>query len=327
MKAVNEINHYIGIELELKKVCDLVVKKINEIINCDACAILLLEDEKIVIPSEIGFKNALGDVQFTIETPAINYIFSTKKRIISGNISKSDFVSCVPQGCSMTSLLCEPILSEGNVRGIIHLDSCMENAFTEEDENFITILANEVSLAIRRALDFEKIRSLSIVDKLTNTFNRRKFDTDIEDEFNKALRYKRNLSLLMIDIDWFKKYNDMHGHIYGDNLLSKTGEIFKDNLRNTDKVYRYGGEEFAIICCETDLESAGILSERLCVAIANYIFDGASQSQPEGRITISVGYSSFPENSDSKIELVRKADDALYSSKNNGRNRATASIS
>ena len=322
LKAINEINHAIGTELELQSVCDLVVEKISKIINCEACAILLIEKDKIAIPSEVGFRKALGDVEFTPESPAIKYIIDTRNSIVTGNLKKTDFVSCVPEGCSMTSLMCEPIISNSEVRGIIHLDSRVENAFSAEDMDFVKILAGEISIAITRSLYYEEMKMMSTVDKLTGTFNRRKFDDDLEDEINKAIRYDRAIAVLMIDIDHFKNYNDFHGHPRGDDLLSSLGTLFMNNLRKVDRVYRYGGEEFTVICSETDLEGAFNLANRLCKIIEGEEFFKEGKSQPGGKITISIGCASFPENATNKAELVKKADDALYRAKSEGRNRA-----
>ena len=122
----------------------------------------------------------------------------------------------------------------------------------------------------------EKMFVSSLIDKdpLTGLYNRRKFDQDIREELNKAIRYVRNLSLLMVDIDYFKKYNDLHGHQRGDAILRKIGTLFNSNMRSTDKAYRYGGEEFAIICTETDRDSAIIFAERLRKVISKEKFNG-----------------------------------------------------
>ncbi len=321
LKAINEINHAVGSELELQSVCDLVVEKINELIDCEACAILLIDKDRIVIPSEIGFTKALGDVEFTPEAPAIKYIIDTRNSIVTGNLQKTDFVSCVPEGCSMASLMCEPIISNGVVKGIIHLDSRVEDAFSDEDLDFVKILAEEVALAITRSLNYEEMKTMSTVDKLTGTFNRRKFDDDLEEEIEKARRYERNMAVILLDIDHFKKYNDVHGHPRGDDLLSDLGTLFKNNLRKVDRIYRYGGEEFAVICCETNLQGAFNLAGRICKIVENEKFFGEKESQPEGKITISIGCASYPENAKNKTELVKKADDALYRAKAGGRNR------
>ena len=129
------------------------------------------------------------------------------------------------------------------------------------------------------------------------------------------------MALLMLDIDHFKKYNDFHGHPRGDDLLSDLGALFAKNLRKVDRIYRYGGEEFAVICTETDLQGAFNLGNRLCRIIEEGKFFG-EESQPEGRVTVSIGCASFPENAKDKTELVKKADDALYMAKSSGRNRA-----
>lgn len=325
LKAINRINHAVGSTLELENICDLVVKEIKGIINCDGCAIILIDKNKVSIPSEIGFFKSFKGVEFNTNMPAIRYVIETKKSILTDNTKDSSFGSCVPKGCLMRSMICAPIIVKDKVKGIIHIDSLRNNAFSKEDGHFIETLTNEISVAVERSLKHEVIKLLSIMDKLTGVFNRRKFDTDLEEEINKATRYKRNLSLLIIDIDWFKKYNDFHGHQTGDEALVKVGKLFKKNVRMTDKVYRYGGEEFAIICCETDSERAFCFANRVRESVSKEEFKGAEKSQPNGRFTISIGCSTFPDSANNKKELIKKADEALYRAKAEGRNRVCTS--
>jgi diguanylate cyclase (GGDEF)-like protein len=324
LKALFNITNSIGSELELDKVCDLVVEKIYQLVNCNGCAIILINREKVKLQSEIGFGESIKDVEFSTEMPLIKYILSTRNKIFIGDIEKSYFKYSIPRGDLTTSMICMPILVKDRVRGIIYIDSKHINAFSSKHEYFLNILAHEISLAIERAIAYEKIKILTLKDDLTGVYNRRKFDQDLKEELNKAVRYVRNLSLLMMDIDFFKKYNDIHGHQTGDAILKKLGSIFNNNMRNTDKVYRYGGEEFAVICTETDLESALIFAERLRNVIAEADFSDIEGGGPSGGLTVSIGVANFPANATRFDELIKHADDALYRAKKKGRNMVIA---
>jgi diguanylate cyclase (GGDEF)-like protein len=322
LKAIFGIINSIGPELELDKVCDLTVNKISKVINCNGCAIFLIgDDNSIKMQSEIGFGKSIREIKFNAGMPLIKYILKTKKKLLIDDIKNSYFKHDVPMGNLMTSMISVPILVKNNVKGIIYIDSKKTKAFSYTHEYFLDILAHVISNAIERSLNYEKIKKLTVTDELTGVFNRRKFDFDLKDEISKATRYIRNLSLLMIDIDWFKKYNDFYGHQMGDKILEKIGELFNKNKRLTDKVYRYGGEEFAVICSETSKEDAVVFAERLRKVIDSEDFEGQGKIQPKSNLTISIGVSNFPFDAFNLSDLVKHADEALYRAKAEGRNK------
>lgn len=166
---------------------------------------------------------------------------------------------------------------------------------------------------------FEDITA-SITDALTGCFNRRKLKTDLEEELNRAKRYENELSILMIDIDWFKEYNDFHGHQKGDDLLVELVGILNRNIRFTDKLYRYGGEEFVILLPETGEGEIKEVAEKLRRRVTENEFSGAEKSQPNDNVSISIGVAGYPKNGDSSVEIIRAADTALYEAKMAGKN-------
>ena len=324
LKAIFSITKSIGSELELEKVCDLMVEKIYQLVNCNGCAIILINGSRVKLQSEIGFGESIETVEFSTEMPLIKYILSTKNKLFIGDIEKSYFKYSIPRGDLTTSMICMPIIVKGRVKGIIYIDSRHINAFSNKHEYFLNILAHEISVAIERAIAYERIKILTIKDELTNVYNRRKFNQDLKEELNKAVRYARNLSLLMVDIDFFKKFNDRYGHQAGDLILKELGMLFNDNKRNTDRVYRYGGEEFIIICTETDRNDATIFAERLRKVISEKVFTSVDNTNSGGALTVCIGISNFPFNATQFDDLVKYADDALYRAKAQGRNKVVA---
>jgi len=320
LKAVFNIISSIGSELDLEIVCKQIVKKIYQITDCNGCAIILVDGSEVSLQSSYGFGGRLDDENL-IDSPIIKYVLKNKKNLIIGDAKNSLFSKNLPFYDEPNSIICMPIFLKGRVSGIIYIDSRQLNAFTSRHEYFLNILAYMVSVSIERSINYEKIKRLTITDELTQVFNRRKFDIDIHDETNKAVRYVRNLSLLMVDIDHFKKFNDTYGHQTGDEILKAISNFLTSNKRITDKVYRYGGEEFAMLCTETDKESATIFAERLCKSIAGNNFgvgDGVK------KITVSIGVGNFPFDAFNKEELIAFADKALYRAKDLGRNRISS---
>jgi len=167
---------------------------------------------------------------------------------------------------------------------------------------------------------YSHTRHMSLTDPLTGLYNRRHFDNTVEREFLRSKRYGGDLTLAIIDIDFFKKINDTYGHLCGDYILKEAAYLILDNFRKTDLVFRYGGEEFVALLTETNIENAKIPLERLRAKIeqTSFCFNGQ-----ELKITISAGVSL--NNVDSASEFLDNADKALYFAKENGRNQISYS--
>lgn len=164
----------------------------------------------------------------------------------------------------------------------------------------------------------KRLEKLAITDALTKLYNSRHFFSEIKTEIKRYNRYSRALSLLILDIDFFKNYNDTWGHLEGDKVLMKMGEIIKSCMRSMDTAYRYGGEEFAILLPETGIEKACVVGSRIKDTISAHIFEpepGEKQS-----INISIGATELVDGEDF-TEFIKRADKALYQSKETGRNK------
>ncbi len=168
-----------------------------------------------------------------------------------------------------------------------------------------------IGVDITAKKELEKVAS---IDKLTGLYNRRMIDEFLKKELESQRRHFSQLSMIMIDIDYFKSVNDTYGHLIGDKVLIQLAKILVENSRKSDIQGRFGGEEFIIICPQTTSESALILAEKLRKAVENFHFEEV------GNKTISLGISSY-ENVDTMETLIKKADEALYKAKNSGRNK------
>jgi len=183
-----------------------------------------------------------------------------------------------------------------------------------------TSLSQQTAFDVRRVTMLERE---SITDALTGMYNRRYLDRRLGEEIGRARRYGLALSVLLVDIDFFKQINDTHGHTVGDSLLRNIGTLFLDTIRDSDVAARYGGDELMIIALNTDDASAVFLAERLRALVESHQEDltGISSGEQEIKVTISVGIAGFnPEVTDSQ-SLVQQADEALYCAKQEGRNR------
>ena len=167
------------------------------------------------------------------------------------------------------------------------------------------------------------LEELVNIDGLTELYNHRYFYDTLIEKVKNGERDNKPVSMIFIDIDYFKQYNDTYGHQKGDYVLKKIGEIIKENVRDGDIAARYGGEEFAVILPNTSEEQAICIAENLRKKIESTYFDG-EESQPKGKITASMGVSVYPDKAKDEIELIKSADDALYRAKFFNKNRVEA---
>src|SRR5712691_8564350 len=187
--------------------------------------------------------------------------------------------------------------------------------------DFVTkpVPAAVLHLRIQKALEHARTRRLASTDGLTEVYNHRTFQERLAQEIARANRYSRPLSLLMIDVDHFKMYNDTYGHPQGNSVLQDLARLLREMSRTSDTVARYGGEEFAIILPETDSVGAQKIAQRLLEQVERHPFPG-KEGMPGGTLTISIGVAMYV-SAGSKDALLQAADMALYTAKREGRNR------
>ena len=198
---------------------------------------------------------------------------------------------------------------------ILELDTSLE--MQSKWKEGLALVTEHIELALnalKKDLYVAKLKTLSETEALTQLYNRLKIDKELIRAYNLFKRYKQSCSLILVDIDFFKKVNDTHGHQVGDNVLIKISEILRDGVRNTDIVGRWGGEEFLIICTDSQLEDSEVLANNLREKIANTDFKIA------GKLSASFGLSTFKANLEIN-KIIGHADTALYSAKQQGRNK------
>ena len=183
----------------------------------------------------------------------------------------------------------------------------------------ITFAISYLAKYLIKSRDFEQQYKLATTDGLTELYNHRYFQETLRNQLETAKRYKQQFSLIIIDIDFFKNFNDTYGHQAGDAVLKQVAHILKRNTRATDFVCRYGGEEMSIILPYADKAEAMIHAERICKAVSENKF--LLPNNVECSVTISLGVSTYPQDGESPQSIIEKADKALYKAKENGRNQ------
>ena len=246
----------------------------------------------------------------------IRKVFEVGEAVTVKDIAKRDDYQPLYTGSK--SLAVFPLTSHGQNHGVLFAESGIKDGFKQKDIQVLTAVARSAGLALENAELHRKTEELTIIDELTGTYNYRYFVRKLQEEKRRALRYTLPLSLIMIDIDFFKKLNDSYGHEVGNMVLKRLSVIIKGCIRDVDIFARYGGEEFVIILPQTEEKEAFHIGERTRQAVEEEIFK--IKNIDNLKITISVGVSSFPENGKSHEELLSITDQALYRAKGEGRN-------
>lgn len=231
-------------------------------------------------------------------------------------------VHCAAHPINQGSLLCVPMLALGQTIGVLHVADPSPGAFSAADQQLVARVAERIALALANARLMRTMETQAMTDPLTRLPNPRFFDPLLERELAAAERDRKPLSVLMVDIDHFKKFNDTHGHPAGDDALRAFGTTLRGSLRESDTVARYGGEEFVVLLRHADLDAAVVTAEKLRQAVEQLVVQiGPARF---ARLTASFGVASTSAHEADRLALVRTADQALYHAKRLGRNRVVA---
>ena len=220
---------------------------------------------------------------------------------------------------SVLSLISSPLISNNSLLGLLRLESKKGGFFNQDDLRFLSLVADLGAVALENSLLFQKTQDLAIHDGLTALYTRGYFIDRLKDEVRRAQRLDQHLSLMMIDIDFFKQYNDKFGHIVGDLVLKKMGILLKDALNEFNPLLcRFGGEEFLVLLAGIDKHKSLAIAEELRQRIQD---EKVMLRRQDTHVTVSIGVASLPLDTKDEDELVQKADKAMYAAKEKGRNQ------
>ena len=243
-------------------------------------------------------------------------VFAEKKAIITNLGAKDPRFAKTDIDSGISSLLCVPLVAKGESIGVINITNKKNGKlFNKQDLEFIEALANQAAIAVDNA----KLYELATKDGLTKLYIIRHFKSLLETELKRMARYNHVLTLLMMDIDNFKKVNDTYGHLTGDMVLKEIAAAIQSTIRHIDIAARYGGEEFVVVLPETAARNAKIIAERIRVNISK--IEIKIDENNSVRPTVSIGIAEFPNIDEPNMTcLIECADKALYQAKNNGKN-------
>ena len=321
LARINQVAKKINSTLELSQIIKIIITELPNFLNADKCSVFLYEQEteELVMAAHNHYDPGKEmDIRISIHgNQPICHAIRRGESILVNDFEKEFGVSSRSKYKSKSAMI--TLLKSGEkVLGIINISDKKDGSEFDDFDFSIAQNVNEhLATAISNANLFSQTRRLSITDGLTELYTHRYFQETLDREITRSMRYQLPLSLMMIDIDFFKRVNDTHGHQAGDCVLKALSLLIRKLLRRSDYACRYGGEEFAVILTETDIKKAGISAERVRSAVEKMVIPFGDL---QIKITISIGLSTF-EPGMRKQKMIELADLGLYEAKREGRNQ------
>ena len=324
LKDLYELGLKLSSSADLKEAYSTIIDYATMLTKTPAGSISILDEQtgEMTLATAKGFSmDFFGLRRWTLRKGGLtSYILNQEEPIVITELDGlGEPINPILKREGVKSIIAAPLTVRGKIVGILYVDDFKPRTFTDDELSILGLLTGYAALAIEKMKLLDDTRRMAITDGLTGFQNQQEFLTRLEDEVIRAKRYDRPLSVVELDIDFFKKYNDSYGHLAGNELLKTLAAAIGENSRLTDTCARTGGEEFAIIMPETEFEEAVRLAERLRSLIEMLRF---KNSEDESTcITVSMGIASFPAHGKSGTELYQAVDKALYKAKDMGRNR------
>ena len=331
LETILDVTKTISSMLKTEEVLYTIVKRVADITGAVRCSIVLISKEDIGYVLASHESPTIKEIKLDLNKyPEIREALKNKRPVVVEDIPRHPLMAEVKdlvKDLDRMNVLVLPIIWEEEVIGTLFLRTRrLGKGFTEKDINLCQIIAQSAYHAIKNARLFEEVskekeemKTLAITDSLTEVYNHNFFYTRLEEEFNRTVRYETPISLIMMDIDDFKRINDTYGHRTGDHVLKEVADMIKKIVRKTDIVARYGGEEFSVILPHTNLDGAEEEAERIREAISSHAYANLTKET----ITISLGVVSYPSGKTimNAGDFVNLADTALYEAKRSGKNK------
>ncbi len=324
LKELYELGLKLSSSTELQEVYSTIIDYATTLTSTPAGSIAILDEKsgEMTLAAAKGFSDNFFSLRrWKLRQGGLtSYILNQDEPVVL--VDLGDFkeqVNPVLADEGVKSIIAAPLTVRGKIIGILYVDDFIQRDFKKNDASILGLMSGYAALAIERMKLLDDTRRMAITDGLTGLYNQQEFIKRLEEETSRSGRYGRALSVIELDIDFFKTYNDKFGHLAGNDLLKLLARAISDNSRLTDLCARTGGEEFAVIMAETGFTKALQLAERLRVVIGKMRFKVAGgQDQP---ITVSIGVASLPEHGETALQLYHAVDQALYRAKELGRNR------
>jgi diguanylate cyclase (GGDEF)-like protein/putative nucleotidyltransferase with HDIG domain len=319
LTLINRLTTVITSSVNVQEIFESFANDLKEFIDVEWATVAVIERDELhfmALSSTIGSAWQTGEL-IPLKGTATERVCQEKRSLYEADLAqRSRFWTAeyhLRQG--IRSIVYLPLIAEGRAIGSLIVATRRPDAYSPRQIRILERLASQISMPIENSQLYAKVEESSRIDELTGLFNRRHFEEQLNGGIALHSRYGGVFSLLLLDLDGFKTYNDIYGHPSGDEVLRQIGRIVKNSIRSADQAFRYGGDEFVVILPQTIVEDACTVAERVRAQIA------AEMKEKEIAVTCSVGLASYPSDGLMSNELVTSADTALYYAKRTGGNR------
>lgn len=321
LTVLYEVASRLGTQLDLEKVSDLVLDSLKKTVEYDAAGFFLWDEmnqELNLVTKRHPYPEVLDGFKLPLAQGIAGHVAATRKPELLQDTSQDPRNRQAPgDNLVPRSLLAAPLITEGNLVGVLMVMRAEPGRYTQEHLRVVTILGSQAAVAVQNAMLYRRTEQMAITDPMTGLYNYRYFYFKLGEEIGKARSRNGVCSVLYIDLDNFKSYNDTLGHQAGDEILREFASILRGSVRDSDLPARYAGDEFVVILPGLDIQEAVAVGERIRSAVERHEFsDGRCHHQI--RLTVSIGVSTFPSQAEDESALIHQADQAMYRSKAEG---------
>jgi len=325
MTTLQSISHAVASSLDLDEILNNVIQLLKDSFGYTYLSIYVLEEDILYLGAQLGYPDTEIIYEIPIHSGVIGRTARKKETQFIRDVSTdTDFL---PASYEVRNEIAVPLIKDNKVLGVLNVESKGEVPLTENDVNVLNTLAGPVAVAIDNARLHAEVKLMAMTDVVSGLPNRRAFDETLYAEITRASRYSHPISLVILDLDSFKEYNDKWGHPAGDVRLKEIADLLRSNVRDPDLAARYGGEEFAIILPNTSKGGAIRLAERLRDSAESSAPQKNDDTNPIAGYTISLGVATYPDDATSMEELLLMADNAELMAKRLGKNQVYAANS
>jgi diguanylate cyclase (GGDEF)-like protein/putative nucleotidyltransferase with HDIG domain len=320
LSLINRLAGVITSSLNIQEVYDAFIAELRDVVDVGWATIALIKGNELhfeVLFTEANSAWQQGE-RIPLKGSGTEWVANHKKALSEPDLARNRrfWTGEIHLKQGIRSIVYLPLLVKDESIGSLIIASRQPNAYTSEQVCLLEGLASQIAIPVENSQLYAKAEQRARVDELTRLFNRRHFDERLRQEVDRHTRYNIGmLSLVFLDLDFFKAYNDKRGHVAGDKVLTQVGSLIQRSIRNTDVAFRYGGDEFAIILPQSEGDDAFIVAERVRSNIER------EMRRRKIRVTASLGLASWPSDGVTRDELVTAADRALYYTKQTGGNR------
>ncbi|HYF94029.1 MAG TPA: diguanylate cyclase [Symbiobacteriaceae bacterium] len=323
LTALHQIALSLSTTLDVTRLLEIILERLGQLWGYHHGAVILYDDAagELVIAAAREYSVPVG-TRGSADAGICGTVFQTGRPEIVGDVTIDPrYIPGIP---GARSELAVPLIWEGRTVGVLNVESTDLNAYGQSDLDVLTTVAEQAAAAIGNARLHQKTRDLAITDPHTGLFNYRHFQDRLALAVRDAQLMATQTSLLMLDLDFFKRCNDMYGHPTGDAVLQQFARVLSESCRADDLVFRYGGEEFSVILPGASEETAVRVAERIRQKAGGHRFTTLTGRPLDFQLTVSIGVACYPRDGLSHVDLLIAADTALYAAKTGGRNRVVA---